>query len=181
MKPQDLSKEIAGLMFLLHVRKNGLKSIPLEEFLFEANAKGYGQFSLEEKKVLFTKFQQLLMRDIIFLFTLYETESNLTKQELLKYADDASLNTLLLYLFFFVNEKISIHLCHLKTFYRYFHKFCDLQIMLEESSAETINMVLYSKENKLQLLLTLTEIHGALLQPIFTWKVDNLFYCGPPS
>lgn len=126
-----------------------------------------------QKERAIADLKTYIERDTNFLRALYECENHLTKRQILKYAEDSKINTLLKYVHFFANGEIN-------TTAENFSKIRQsgkLKLVYETISEleQTVVFLQFPRYTKLHFLYELLHIYTELLTPVFSG--EKLFLC----
>lgn len=110
----------------------------------------------------------LLVRDKVFLKSLYEGPNFLKNKEILSASEDNELNTLIKYLHFVANGKIPITKLNFEKVQKLKRlRFIQLKV---ESKNKTIKLLNSSRKEKLNFLTKLSVIYPYLLYGLFNLK-----------
>jgi hypothetical protein len=111
------------------------------------------------------QMRNLLLRDKVFLRTLYNSDNNLSAKRVLNGANDSQLNTLLKYLHFLANGEIKIK----KSNFEIIESHKKLHLIKQQVESKKALRTILNKERpeKLQFLNKLSQIYNAILYSLF--------------
>ena len=110
------------------------------------------------------QFKSLLQRDKIFLKELYESNSKAKSKNILTFATDSEINTLIKYIHFVVNGTIKIKKDNFEAIGQRF-LIISRKHFESKSSLQRLNQLL--RKDKIKLLLKFIPIYNHLLAPLF--------------